>query len=597
MNTKLKFILAISLFGIVTSSSIKAQDTVIHRNVTVEREYKPVIHDVGKINAGPNLMSLKVDKAVPKYSDFNLPLSVEHNIHTLPAAEIQHEKFRQLQQGLLRIGMGSHLNTLGDLSLPLIKDRDAKLDFNINHLGTFATQLHSLTKVGLDFVKEFDAITINAGAKASHQYFRYYGDSFNKAGTPRNMNELGKEYGYAIFTEDIANTVNTNRMPMSWLQKDLLGDSLNTFWRAAAMLSIASNTSADNIQYHVGAKYNFFNSLNGLSEHYINTKGGMSIPVDKNRLGVDFEYANMMYRPNRSYFTTFNFWDYYSIMGLNPYFRMTGSTWDVRIGVKSSFAMTHGRSFSPSPDIKVEWQASPKFLAVYGGATGAYTINTMSDMMAENRYLYPDTRVEDTYTPINLYAGIKVRPVEGLLVDAFVDYRRIENQYFFVNKSYQLTHAANGITPLDSTVYSNRFDVVYSAASLVRLGCRVNYRYKNTVNVQLKTVHNQWKLTSELHAWHKPEWETDLTSEISLSKDFHLMASLLMESATHARLGNMVVPFNQKIDLNLGATYSLSRYWSTFIRVNNLLNSRYQDYLGYQVQGINGMIGMTFNLQ
>jgi hypothetical protein len=284
-------------------------------------------------------------------------------------------------------------------------------------------------------------------------------------------------------------------------------------------------------------------------------------------------------------------------MGLNPYFRMTGSTWDVRIGVKSSFAMTHGRSFSPSPDIKVEWQASPKFLAVYGGATGAYTINTMSDMMAENRYLYPDTRVEDTYTPINLYAGIKVRPVEGLLVDAFVDYRRIENQYFFVNKSYQLTHAANGITPLDSTVYSNRFDVVYSAASLVRLGCRVNYRYKNTVNVQLKTVHNQWKLTSELHAWHKPEWETDLTSEISLSKDFHLMASLLMESATHARLGNMVVPFNQKIDLNLGATYSLSRYWSTFIRVNNLLNSRYQDYLGYQVQGINGMIGMTFNLQ
>jgi hypothetical protein len=597
MNTKLKFILAISLFGMLSQHSILAQDTVIHRNVTVEREYKPVIQDVGKINAGPNAMILKVEKVVPKYSDFNLPLSVEHNIHTLPAAEIQHEKFRQMNQGLLRLGMGSHLNTLGDLSLPLIKNRDAKLDLNINHLGTFSHRLHSLTKMGMDFVKEYDALTINAGVKASHQHFRYYGDCFNHAGSMVNMNELGKDYGNAIFTENISNTVNPNRKPMSWLQKDIMGDSLNTFWRASALLSIASNTTADNLQYHFGAKYNYFNSLNGLSEHFINASGGMSIPMDKNRLGVDFDYSNMIYRPNMSYFSTFNFWDYYSIMGLNPYFQMSGSTWDVRIGAKSSFAMTHGRSFSPSPDIKAEWQASPKYVALYGGVTGAYTINTMSDMMFENRYLYPDTRVEDTYTPINLYAGVKVRPIEGLLVDAFVDYRKIENQYFFVNKSYKLTHSVNGISPSDSTIYSNRMDVVYSAASLTRLGCRVNYRYKNSFNVQLKTVHNQWNVAAERYAWLKPEWESDLTTEFSLTKDFHLMASLLCESATRARLGNLNMPFNQKVDLNLAATYSLSKYWSTFIRINNLINSRYQDFLGYQVQGINGLLGMTFNLQ
>jgi hypothetical protein len=597
MNTKLKFILAISLFGILTLPSIKAQDTVIHRNVTVERDYKPVIQDVGKINAGPNSMILKVEKAVPTYSDFNLPLAVEHNIHTLPAAEIQQEKFRELYQGLLRIGAGSHLNTLGDLSLPLLKGRDAKLDLNLNHLGTFTNKLHSFTKLGLDFEKEYDALTINAGVKGSHEYFKYYGDCYNKNGGLVDMSNLAKDHGYSIFTENIANTVNPNRTPWSWLQKDILGDSLNTFWRAEATASIVSNASADNLQYHVGAKYNYFNSLNSLTEHFINVGGGMSIPMDKNRLGVDFDYSNLMYKPNIANFSTFNFWDYYSIMGLNPYFRITGSTWDVRIGVKSSFAMTHGKSFSPSPDIKAEWQASPKYFAVYGGITGSYTINSMSEMMFENRYLFPDTRVEDTYTPIDLYAGVKVRPMEGLLLDAFIDYRKIENQYFFVNKSYQLVHSTTGIPQADSTIYSNRFDVVYSAASLLRAGLRVNYRYKNTFNVQLKTVHNQWNVASELYAWHKPEWESDLTSEFSLSKDFHVMASLLCESASHAKLGNLVMSLNPKVDLNLGATYSLSRYWSTFIKINNILNSHYEDLLGYHVQGINGLIGMTFNLQ
>jgi hypothetical protein len=583
--------------GCICFNKTAAQDTVIHRNITVERDYKPVIQDVGKINAGPNAMVLKVKKAEPKFSDFNLPLAVEQNINTLAVAEIQHEKHKQLQQGLLRLGMGTQFNTLGDFYTSLIKNRDAKLDLNINHLGTFSNRLHSLSKVSLDYEKIFDALTLNAGISGNHQFFNYYGTNFNNEGKVINNDDATQANNKSVYTEYNLQQLNPLRTPISWLQMDLLNNSNNTFWRGATHVSISSITEQENLQYHIGANYKYFHSINGLSEHFIHSNGGLSIPIDRIRMGVDFDYANMMYQNNIAYLNTFNYWDYYSVMGLNPYLKMNGATWFIRIGAKSSFAMTHGRSFSPSPDIAAEWQLSPKYLAVYGGATGAYTINTLYSSSMENRFLSPDSRIEDTYTPINLYVGFKAKPISGLLVDLFTDYRKIDNQYFYVNKPYYLTKASNSIYENFPLIYTNKFDIVYSSASLMRIGCRIHYQYKNSFNVQLKTTHNKWNVVSELHAWYKPEWETDLSTDLKINKDFHIMASLFTQSASYAKLGDVTMPFSKRIDLNCSAFYSLSRYWTTFVKLNNILNSRYQEYLGYEVQGFNGLIGMTFNLQ
>ena len=72
--------------------SAQKKDSIVNRNVTVEREYKPVIQDAGKINSMPKVLEPKVEKTQAKYSDFNLPLTADFNIHTLPAAELEREK-------------------------------------------------------------------------------------------------------------------------------------------------------------------------------------------------------------------------------------------------------------------------------------------------------------------------------------------------------------------------------------------------------------------------------------------------------------------------------------------------------------------------
>ena len=148
----LKYIVPVFLFATGSSMQLLAEDSIVNRNITVEREFKPIIKDAGKINSVPQTLEPKVEKVAAKYSDFNLPLNADYNIHTLPAAELQCEIKPDVKDGFARLGFGNHINTLADFAYPLIKNPETKLDFSINHLGTFNSKAHSTTKAALSFV-------------------------------------------------------------------------------------------------------------------------------------------------------------------------------------------------------------------------------------------------------------------------------------------------------------------------------------------------------------------------------------------------------------------------------------------------------------
>jgi len=127
----LKYILPAFLFLICFATSLKAEDSIVNRNITVEREYKPIIQDAGKINSVPKVLEPRVEKITPNFSDFNLPLNIDYNVHTLPAAELQRDKRQDTKDGFARLGVGNYFNTLADFAYPLVKNESTKLYMNI----------------------------------------------------------------------------------------------------------------------------------------------------------------------------------------------------------------------------------------------------------------------------------------------------------------------------------------------------------------------------------------------------------------------------------------------------------------------------------
>lgn len=588
-----KYLPVILLFSIGLTFTLQAEDTILNRNISVEREYRPVIHDAGKINSMPQVLEPNVVKTPAVYSDFNLPLNAGFNIHTLPAAGLVAEKPVNANNGYARLGIGSHFNTLADFAYPMINEPDSRLDFSLNHLATFdAKQLHTTTNANLSFDEIFNAFELYGEIGGGHEAFKYYGNYFNGADSIKNINTLASTYSYSLYSEK--NRVGIITTPRLYNLNMLSNDpEEDIFWRFNVQAGVRSLPAATDLHYQAEVQYKVFRSVNGITENMLHTQAGFSTANQKNRLGVDLELDNLMYSSTN--IPDFNFWKTYSVLTLNPYYSIERPAYSVRLGLKSSMSFVHGKLMNPSTDVLAEWKAIPKCLSLYGGLTGNYDVNTMDKTFSENPYLFTDLKVNDTYTPVDVYAGIKLKPMYNLFLDAYIDYRHIDNQYFFVNKGYSLVNPAVAMPKADTTLYSNRFNVVYSNATLVKMGFRTKYNYKSLVNVELKWAYNAWNTDTEEYAWNKPKYEGQLNTNIQIKDNLTVSANLYYEGDRFAKLGYSAVKINDKVDINLGVTYSYTNRLTLFGKINNLINHQYQDYLGYDVQGINAMVGAAFS--
>jgi hypothetical protein len=584
MKIKSNIITVLSLLAF----SVSAQE--VDRNVTVEREYKPVIQDAGKISSVPTVTESNVQKTTPKYTDFNFPLAVGQNIQTLQAADLELEKRQDPAAAYIRLGLGNYLNNQLDFAFPIIRRGDMRLDLRANHLASFGAKKHSTSNTSLLFNNYYGKMEMVAGLNAGYEYFNYYGSNFNTLGITTNPAQFSAPQA-TVYTEQ--NLYRISRDAEDVYLSNLSNAAANEgLWRFNTYLGVKSAPAKTGLRYEAIVNYNKFSSRNGFTENIIHTKGGFNNVNGKNRIGIDMELQNMFYSPNAAALTM-NVWDAYSVFSMNPYFSFERDNWNVRLGVKTSFSFVYGKPFSPSPDIFAEWKAIPSWLGFYMGVGGSYKVNTLDISMTENRFLFSDLRLMDTYTPVNACFGVKIKPVYNVLLDAFVGYKYIDNQYFFINKDY--ITSAPGITAIEKTLYTNRFNAIYSRASLTNVGFRANYNVRNSMNIQLKGVYNGWKTYDIPVAWQKPKFEADLSAEIRLNRNLMIDGNIFIQSERKAKLGDLVMTMKPVTDVNIGASYSYLNSFTLFAKVNNLLNARYDEYYGYEVQRLNLMVGAAFS--
>ena len=571
--------------------SVGLNAQTVDQNVTVEREYKPIIQDAGKIISVPEIIEPNVEKTAAKYTEFSFPLPVGQNIQTLSAAELEHQRRNNPKDAFVRIGLGNNLNNLLDFALPVLKKTDMRLDLKLNHLATFSKEAHSTTRAALEFNNNYKNSEFYAGVGLGHEYFKYYGEQFDMTGTPKDLTSLKT----GIYEE--LNFVRVNRTAQLFSLNNIVNGADNdVFWRFNAFAGMRSLPATESIRYKAEVQYRLFDSRNGLTENIIHSKANFNTPNGRNRSGIDVEMQNMMYKTDIAN-TVMNVWDAYTVFSMNPYYSIERERWDIRLGVKSSFSFVHGRPFNPSPDVSFEWKAVPEWLAFYAGAGGSYKVNTLDGMFTENRFLFSDLRVQDTYTPVSAYFGVKIKPVYNLLFDAYVNYQYIDNQYFFINKDYAYSLLSSTLlgSPNDSIIYTNKFNVVYSAATLVKVGLRANYNLRNLVNIQLKGAYNGWDVEDIAMAWNKPKFEADMTADWRVTRNLNVTSNVFFESERFAKLGEQSMRMRPKVDINLGASYSYLNWFTLFGKVNNLTNNRYQEFYGYEVQGMNVLVGASFS--
>ena len=529
------------------------QQQTVDRNVTVEREYQPMIEDAGKITTLPGILEPVTTRQRVDYAEIFNPLPFGRFLQSLPMTAYEKEQ-KKRQEAFVRLGMGNYWNTLGELTLPVLKKEKDRLDININHLGAFGRRKFAQTNGSIDYNHFFTTTELFASVGGKHRFFNYFGSNFSTSGV---------------------------RMPADTLAGVVADDTHTGF---QAQLGFRSMPDQEKFRHEGKMSYNVLNTASFWRESQVHVQYGFSKLLRKNRFGMDFDLRNLNYDAPIGKPTAM---PDYSVLALNPYYLIERENTSLRVGLSTTFSFVTGRTFNPAPDIHGEWRVLPKYMAIYGGVGGDFTTVTYSRLMEENPWMKPSLRVKDTYTPVKPYFGMKIKPAHFLLIDGFVEYNSIKDQYFFVN---DLVTVADNPAPM-VPFFANQFDVVYSDASLFRAGARVNFQYKNVVSSSFKIVSNQWTTKTITNAWMKPALEADWNIDLKVNPNLTLSSNFYYEAKRSARLGSTVVEMKPVTDLNLSASYFFTSTFSSFVKFNNILNSNYEQFVGYDVQGFNFLLG------
>ncbi|MDR1653058.1 MAG: hypothetical protein LBS01_05315 [Prevotellaceae bacterium] len=588
-----KILTVFTVFVLFSTFSVAQQnDSIIKKSVTVEREYIPVIQPAGKIETSAIVVEPQKTALDVVYSDFMSPLALGGNVHPLAAATLLYAQPSASRPGFARLSAGFYPNTLADFSYPLIDRSDMRLDAVVKQKGAYNEKYSMTTSAQLSFDRFFDNATLFGALNAGYQGVKYYGQNFNANNEELWLQRLFKEDQYVTYTE--TDFTQIGRAPKFVRIKDL--DEANKFahfFRLGANAGVRSSENAENLRYYALLKYGLFHNTSGVTEHLINFAGRLDFVFNEDRVGLEAQMYNTGYYSKQE----INFYKKNNVLVLQPYFELNRfENINVHLGVLAAIGFAGDKKVRLAPDIGLDWKPLPETLKIYAGIKGKYKVNTMSSLFYENPYLASDVRVRDTYTPLELYGGLLIKPAAGLLIDVFADYSVTNNEYFFINKAYNNPRGnIYEYKPADSAIYTNRFDVVYDKSSLLILGGHVSYTYRDKFNVDFTGKYFTGPLKTQAFPWQRPELDLNLNASYKVVENINISFTGYYQSGLMAKIGSEPRKMKNRIDLNLGASYTWYQWLTLFVTGNNLLNSKYDIYYGYEVQGINLMLGATMS--
>ena len=526
---------------LVISANVIAQNndtTIIDRNINIEKEYIPEIEEAKVQKFGIKTQEPAIPDAQFNYSTYASEVQPQSNFYPLDAQEQTKPKRQSLKKGYAELGFGYPINWNAELFYPLYNKKNTNFDFHLDHNGLY-TQDIKLIETDLDFILH-QAIgrehQLNVGLNYQNDYYNYYGEGIKFDTLPQIIH------------------------------------------RANAFVGMQSAQRINGWGYRANLGYNgmFFHSLSG-NEHRIILDGEISKVLGKKPLNIGlFADVNILSQQKVTSTT--------AVIGLLPSYDIVLEDLQFHLGAKAYFSINKGRVVNAMPDVTINYNGG-KIFSIYAGITGDYQIHTLSSTLKDCRYFDPTSAglALNTYTPADFFAGFRLKPfVEGLLVDAHVNYKFVYDDYFIHN-----------VVDSISGNYKNIFTADFSNTQILSTGMRVNYNHENQYVAHAGFKYNHYTIAdSTMTMVNRPTWEIELGTEMTPIKGLAINADFYTGLGYKAMLPTGVVALPNHFDLNIGAAYTFHEQCAVFAQLNNIIHSKYQYFYGYNNIGFNCLFGI-----
>ena len=601
-NTINNIRIALSGLALLLSGTLFAQqDSALHRSVTVERDFQPVIQAAGKIATKPAVVETKIESSQVHYSDFTAEVTPQATFNPLLSQPTRFEPGRKYN-GYIRGALG-HPNTLLDFGYHLDDTKNSILDVYAHHRAEWGLAALSKTKVGLNFTHTYSKCDLYFGLSGGNIFYHKYGHFYDYSQT------------FGMWAK------NDEAYPKPYT----IGDKDKTsLWTAEVYLGVKANAKQD-VQYQVQTGYMLFAKAGAVSEHQLRTKGSFDWHSAEHHVGAQLYVQNNFLQLNDALGipnslcqkSRHNF-------RIEPYYAYEGTRLRVHVGVNFDLNIGKGHqilsktenvSFAPSPHINLEAQIAKQWLTIYADIEGSLGFGSLQSYMEENRYSMIHAgiiRPCAPYTPVDAELGFHIRPHRDVLIEIHGGYAYMMYEDFWIATANSTTV----FEPLNKPLMAG--DFIHDHADNYqrgKIGGQLNYHYQDLVRVNLHGDYYIWK--GDTTVYDRPNWELGLRIDGRINKNWSLYSDNHFAGKRLALATDGEHWLAPTIDLNLGLQYDM---WvgkvknestkgktnnnalrpepqpnlTLFFQLNNWLHRKNEIYYGYRSQGINFLLGATY---
>ncbi|TVZ59010.1 TonB dependent receptor [Flavobacteriaceae bacterium MAR_2010_105] len=562
--------------GILTLSSLygfsqqREKDTINTDVVNVVKPYTPTISDAFKIKETPTLDdSTTAAKKQVKYNIFSIPVASTFTPAKGKAASVDKEKPVKLYDNYASVGAGTYTAILGEVYLNHQLSRAESVGGYFSYHssqggidGLLLDDDFTKAKLNVNYGSNLRDLSWNVDGGFEYQKYNWYG-------LPQ-----------PLFDSSTANMLDVD----------------HTFYSAHFGGEIDFN---DALVKRIDMRFRRFGDDQDSGENRFVFNTGFDIPIQDEVISTEISLDYIGGNFDRNYYTDSEI-NYGNInVGLAPSYQLREDDLTVNLGVRFVYLNdTEGgkNKFYIYPNFTASYRMVDEILIAYGGIEGGLHQNSYYELANENPYVSPTLFIFPTDRQYDASLGLKGKLSNSMSYNISGRYGADRNRALFKSNS-----VLGGAT--EDYQYGNSFGIVYDDLKTYSVAGELNVDVNRNFKLGIKVEYFGYSTDLQEEAWNLPDFKGSLFLDYQIDANWFAGAGLysvgerkdqFYEEGTLSPTTPMTVTLDSYFDANAHLGYKISERLSVYAKANNMVNKLYEKWQNYPVQGIQFLVGATY---
>lgn len=582
MKKILTFICFCTVVGIAAQDHSKKKDTVKTEVVEIETRYNPKIADANKIVKKPTIKILEKSKRKKlEYSIFSAPVASTFVPKTGVVKGIDVGVKERIFNNFVALGYGNYASPYTEMYFHYNSKFENDFGLHLKYSGSQENLRNSVLNSTFSNIETTVFYSQNERFYKWKTYLSAKRNSYNWYGlpdlnfSPLAIGQIEEQQNYNQF--NLGGEISFEDSKIEIVKFDL--------------------------QYFTDA----WNS----SELYADGLAIFKFPVDflfrnSNEISISTQMEYLRGRFQQSYSSNAPLDHHFLTLNASPRYKFKWGAIAIDLGTKLflSFDIENElQHFLVYPDVNVQFPIVKDFVSVYGGISGGLTTNNFASFTEQNPYVSPTLFMTQTNQKYHAFGGLNALATNDLSVHLGISRKNEEDKPLFIrnnSKSDGATTSLNG-SDLKGFEYGNSFSVIYDDVITMTFSGELAYEASKYVSVSTSLRYHAFDTRNSAEAWNLPNTEASILAKFK-KKNWYGSASINYFGDRKDALYSGIYPSNTIgiqtiagfVDANLNGGYHFNDQFTVFVKMNNFINGKYQQFANFDVQGFQAILGLSY---